>query len=244
VLELNKIHCGDSYELIKQIPDKSVDCIYTDIPYCMKRLLLVEKSALTKRINKVANEYLKDISNGIDYGIFDEFMRVMKKVNCYIWCSKMQINDIMNYFIQKGFNYEILVWCKTNPTPATNNVWLPDLEYCLYFREKGVRLNDGYELKSKYFTSPINVEDKSHFDHPTIKPLELVKRHILHTTQLNDVILDCFSGSGTTCVACKEIGRQFIGIEIDEKWHKISVERLNGINAKGQTSIFTDFENM
>ena len=244
MLELNKIHCGDSYEFIKQIPDKSVDCIYTDIPYLYETTSVGGKSALTKRINKVANEYLKDISNGIDYGIFDQFMRVMKKVNCYIWCSKMQINDIMNYFIQKGFNYEILVWCKTNPTPATNNVWLPDLEYCLYFREKGVRLNDGYELKSKYFTSPINVEDKSNFNHPTIKPLELVKRHLLHTTQENDIVLDCFSGSGTTCVACKEIGRQFIGIEIDEKWHKISVDRLNGINTKGQTSIFTDFENM
>lgn len=243
MLELNKIHLGDSYELIKQIPDRSIDCIYTDIPY-LYDLGGGGSSSLAKRIKTVADDYLKDIKNGIDYSIFDHFLRVSKKINVFIWCSKMQINDIMNYFINKGYNYELLVWCKTNPTPATNNVWLPDLEYCLYFREKGVQLNNGYELKSKWYMSGLNVSDKQDFEHPTIKPLDLVKRHLLHTTQPNDIVLDCFSGSGTTCVACKEIGRQFIGIEIDEKWHKISVDRLNGINAKGQTSIFTDFDNM
>ena len=57
-------------------------------------------------------------------------------------------------------------------------------------------------------------------------------------------MLDCFCGSGTTCVACKEIGRRFIGMEINEEYHKIAVNRLNGINANGQISIFTDFEKL
>jgi DNA modification methylase len=134
------------------------------------------------------------------------------------------------------------VWGKENPTPFTNNVWLSDLEYCLYFRESGVKLNDGYELKSKWHISPINIDDKNEFEHPTIKPLELVKRHILHASQLNDVILDCFIGSGTTAVASKELGRQYIGIEIDEKWHKIAVDRVNGVNARGEVSLFADFD--
>ena len=115
---------------------------------------------------------------------------------------------------------------------------------CLHFRGDGSKLNDGYEFKSKWYVSGLNVNDKKEFDHPTIKPLNLVKRHLLHATQQNDVVLDCFSGSGTTCVACKEIGRQFIGIEIDSNYHKISLDRLNGINTKGQTSIFTDFNNL
>ena len=243
MLEINKIHLGDSYELIKLIPDKSVDCIYTDIPY------LYDgggggSSDLAKRILNVADNYLKEISDGIDYCIFEEFIRVTKKINIFVWCSKMQVNDIMNFFINKGCNYEILVWCKTNPTPATNNVWLPNVEYCLYFREKGVKLNDGYEHKSKWYQSGLNVSDKNEFNHPTIKPLDLVKRHLLHTTQPNDLVLDCFSGSGTTCVASKELGRQYIGIEIDPTYHKISIDRLNGINARGQTSIFTDFDNL
>jgi DNA modification methylase len=154
----------------------------------------------------------------------------------------MQLLDIMNYWNLNNVNFELMFWGKTNPTPATNNVWLPDVEYVLYFREKGVELNDGYELKSKWFTSPINKPDKDLYGHPTIKPLELVKRHLAHTTQPNDLVLDCFSGSGTTCVAAKELGRRFIGIEIDPDYHKISVDRLNGITTNGQTSIFTDFE--
>lgn len=81
---------------------------------------------------------------------------------------------------------------------------------------------------------------KDKYKYPTIKPLELVKRHILHTTQKDDIILDCFSGSGTTCVAAKELERQFIGIEINSEYYKISLDRLNGILANGQLSFDTD----
>lgn len=151
--------------------------------------------------------------------------------------------DIIKYFVDgKKCMYEILTWNKTNPTPMTNNTFLPDIEYCLMFREQGCRLNDGYNLKSKWYISPINKSDKETYNHPTIKPLELVKRHILHSTKPNDIVLDCFCGSGTTCVAAKETGRRFIGMEIDPTYYKIAVDRLNGINASGQTSIFTDFE--
>jgi DNA modification methylase len=241
MLEINKIHLGDSYELIKQIPDKSVDCVYIDIPY-----LIASggggSSELAKRIIKIQHKDIADISNGIEYRILKDLTRIMKKINIFIWCSKLQLLDLMNYFNKPNINFELLTWNKLNPTPQTNNVWLPDIEYCLYFRESRVKLNDGYELKSKWFTSPINKPDKDLYDHPTIKPLELVKRHLAHATQPNDLILDCFSGSGTTCVAAKELGRRFIGIEIDPNYHKISVDRLNGITSNGQTSIFTDFE--
>lgn len=167
-----------------------------------------------------------------------------KDIYIYIWCSKEQILDIMNYFIkEKGCRFNLLVWCKSNPTPATNNVWLPDLEYCLVFKEDGTpRYNDGYELKSKWYVSSINKADKDLYGHPTIKPLDLVERHILHSTQPKDIVLDCFLGSGTTAVACKETGRQYIGFEINEKYFKIAQDRLNGITKDGQTTIFTDFE--
>ena len=92
-----------------------------------------------------------------------------------------------------------------------------------------MQLNNGYELKSKYYISPINKKDKDLYEHMTIKPLELVKRHLLHTTKPNDIVLDCFLGSGTTAAACKEIGRRYIGFEIDENFFKIAEDRLNGI---------------
>ena len=77
----------------------------------------------------------------------------------------------MNFFNKYGCMYEILTWNKSNPTPMTNNTFLPDIEYCLYFRETGVKLNDGYELKSKWYESSINKKDKDKYKHPTIKPL-------------------------------------------------------------------------
>jgi DNA modification methylase len=84
-------------------------------------------------------------------------------------------------------------------------------------------------LKSKWYQSPINKSDKDLYDHPTIKPLELVKRHILHITQEKDIVLDTFLGSGTTAVACKETNRNYIGYENNEEYFKIAVDRLNNI---------------
>lgn len=217
---------GDAYKLIKEIPNKSVDLIYTDVPYLYKDGG-GGNSEISKRII-AKNQSIKDISNGIDYSILDEFKRVLKKLNLFIWCSKMQIIDILNYFAD--YNFEILVWCKTNPQPSTNNVWLPDVEYCLYFREKGVRLNDGYDLKSKWYLGAINQRDKKLYNHPTIKPLDLVERHIKETTQVGGVVLDAFLGSGTTAVACKELERNFIGFEINKAYYEIAVDRLRGIN--------------
>lgn len=240
---INNIILGDSYELIKNIPENSIDCIYTDIPYLFANGGS-SNSPLSQRIKKLKQEDLAGITKGIDYSILDEFIRILKKINCFIWCSKEQILDILNFFHKKNCMFEILTWNKSNPTPMTNNTFLPDIEYCLYFRETGVKLNDGYELKSKWYISPINKADKDKYKHPTIKPLQLVKRHIEHTTQKNDLVLDCFSGSGTTCVACKELNRRYIGIEKNPEYYKISIDRLNGILANGQISFDTDINNI
>ena len=148
--------------------------------------------------------------------------------------------DIMDYFVKKKkCRFNLLVWCKTNPTPMTNNVWLPDVEYCFCFKELGApRYNDGYNLKSKYYISAKNKTDKDLYGHPTIKPLELVKRHILHSTQENDIVLDPFCGSGTTLKACKDLNRQYIGFEINPKYYQIAVDRLNNLNQRGEYSLF------
>ena len=238
---INTIQLGNCFELIKNIPDKSIDLVYIDIPY----LFTHGKGgagALSKRVNRLMCEELYTIKDGIDYTIFDELCRVMKNIYIYIWCSKQQMLDIMKYFIEKKqCNFELLVWNKTNPIPMVDNTFLPDLEYCFMFRESGkTKLNDGYELKSKCYISPINKKDKEKYNHPTIKPLELVKRHILHSTQENGIVLDCFCGSGTTCVACKETGRRYIGMEIDKEYWKIANNRINGIEASGQMTIMFD----
>lgn len=240
--EINKIYNEDSYEAIKNIPDKSIDCIYTDVPYLYQKGG-ASSTLLGQRMVKM-RETLSDISDGFDYIIMDDFIRVMKRINIFIWCSKAQILDIMNYFSKFNVNYEILVWCKENPVPK-NNSWLSDIEYCLFFREKCFPLNEGYYLKSKYYVSPLNKSDKDLFNHPTIKPLELVKRHLLHATKPNDIVADFFLGSGTTCVGAMETGRNYIGFEIDKDYFQIAQDRLNGLTQQdrkikdnGQIDIF------
>lgn len=140
---------------------------------------------------------------------------------------------------EKKCNFEILTWHKTNPIPKTNNVWLSDTEYCLFFREKNAhKLNDGFNLKHKYYISSTNKDDKEKYKHPTIKPLEMVENHILHATKEGDTVLDCFAGSGTTLVACRNTKRNYIGFELDETYYKIAKDRLNNVDAKGNISLF------
>lgn len=242
MLEINTIHLGDSYKLIKDIPDKSVDLVIIDPPYeivgggCMTGIF---KDRGTRHFNAIED---KNLTTGFDDSILIELERVMKRTNIYIWCNKNQIHQLLNFFDNGNRLFEFTLWNKTNPIPFLNNNWLNDKEYCLHFRDKGVPLYGDYSTKQTVFTQSANTDDKLHFDHPTIKPIERIKHFIINSSQPNDLILDCFSGSGTTCVAAKELNRRFIGIEIDANYHRISVERLNGITTSGQTSIFTDFE--
>lgn len=242
-MKTNEIIHGNSYQLIKDLPDGSIDAIYTDIPYEFEAGGNSNNAGLINRIRK-RNDELADIRKGIDYTILDEFVRVMKKINIFIWCSKKQIPDILRIMFEKDpdLSYEIIVWTKNNPTPTTHMVWLSDVEYCLYFRKRGVPLNPGYELKSKWWNSSINKDDKDDYGHPTIKPLELVKRHILHTTQPGDIILDPFSGSGTTAIAAAETGRRFIAYELNDKYYQLSINRLHGVKQDGQTSLFAPID--
>lgn len=151
----------------------------------------------------------------------------------------------MKYFVEeKQCRSNILCWCKTNPTPSTNNSWLPDVEYCLVFKgDNAPAYNDGYQLKSKWYVSAANKKDKDLWGHPTIKPLELVKRHIEHSTNPGDTVLDCFMGSGTTGVACKMLNRNFIGMEIDKHYFEIAEARINegkALKENEQISLFDE----
>lgn len=235
----NTIYNEDCYKAIKDIPDKSVDCVYTDIPYDIEyNGGGVLRNNLIKQISDM-EEHKQTLQKGIDYAILDEFMRVCKTTMIFIWCSVSQIPALLNYFIDKGCYYNILVWGKDNPVPFGNSPFLSDIEYCLCFYESAKKFNVGATHKHKLFTSPINQKGKSEFHHPTIKPAKLVEKHLLNATQPNDLVLDCFMGSGTTAVACKNIGRRYLGFEIEPKWHKIATDRLNNINANGQMSLFT-----
>ena len=124
------------------------------------------------------------------------------------------------------------------------NKYLTDKEYCLFFREKGVKILGTYETKKTVYVSSVNSEDKNEYLHPNCKPMNIIKNLIINSSEEKQIILDTFMGSGTTAVAAKELGRNFIGFELDKQYYEIACNRVNGINASGQTSIFTDFDNL
>lgn len=241
---INTIQLGNCYELIKDIPDKSIDLVYIDPPYDFMTKHQSNNYSGAGAFGKLGRTYHSELENssiikGIDTKqILDELCRVMKKVYIYIWCNKDQIYQYLDYF--KDYNMELLTWHKTNPIPTCNDKYLSDTEYLLMFKEKGCKIYGTYETKSKYYLSTINKNDKDLFEHPTIKPLEFVKNHIINSSKENDIVLDCFCGSGTTCVACKETGRRYIGMEIDKEYWKIANNRINGIEASGQMAIMFD----
>lgn len=221
MLKTNEVYNMDCMEGLKLLDDNSIDLVVIDPPY----LLSLNKIKNTKTYNNYANELL-NLKDGFDLKVLDILIQKMKKINIYIYCSKRQIKDLLNYFSDKNCNHEILTWHKQNPSPLINNTYLPDTEYILFFREKGVKLFGTYHTKRKYYISGTNQVDKKKYKHPTIKPVQLIEYHIENSSKEGDLVVDCFCGSGTTLVASINKNRRFIGFEIDRKYYEIAKKRV------------------
>lgn len=122
-----------------------------------------------------------------------------------------------------------MCWHKTNPTPTCGNKYLTDTEFCLFFREKGVKVYGEYATKRTFYVSTKNLEDKKLYNHPTIKPLEIIQNLIINSSNEGDIVLDPFLGRGTTVVASKMLNRQYIGFEINKDYFEIAQKRIDDI---------------
>lgn len=175
------------------------------------------------------NDEIKEagLVDGVSLEFCEQILRIQDKINAYIWCNKGQIIDYLNFFVSDNkCSYEILCWQKQNAMPTFNNKYLTDKEYCLYFRKGGYCMPERYEDAKTIFVEPINIIDKKQFGHPTIKPLKIFEKLVKNSTKEGELVLDCFSGSGTTAVACHNLNRRFICIEKDPDYWAASVKRL------------------
>lgn len=214
---------GDSLKELDNLKDKSVDLVIIDPPYLFQDN--VGGGAFGSNQKKYHGQ-LDKISDGFDFSILEKLERVQKKVNMYIYGNKDLIFKLIPYFTAKNLNVDLLVWHKTNPPPMCNNKYLSDIEYILFVREKGVPLYGTYASKKKLFQSPTNKKDKKLFKHPTPKLVDHLKRLIENSSKEGDTVLDCFSGSGSTGVACKQLKRNFIGIELELEYFNVAKERI------------------
>lgn len=170
-----------------------------------------------------------DITQGYDITKFNtQFLRVMNEVNIYIWCNKIQIPDYLKFYVDTyKCKFDIICWHKTNALPTYSNKYLSDTEYLLYFRKgKGKCFPQTYEDAKTYYIAPINHKDKKTWNHPTIKPLDITEKIIRNSSKEGQTILDPFMGSGTVGVACKNLNRKFIGVEIDTNYFSIAQQRI------------------
>lgn len=225
-MEYDYIECGDCLNLLKQLPDKSIDLVVTDPPYVIDN----KGGGLYTQEDKQYVKQLEGIKDGFSTEVLDELCRVMKNINIYLWCSQKQLFPLIEYFVEgKKCNFNLITWHKTNPIPACGNKYLTDTEYCLFFREKGVKIYGEFSTKFTYYVTPLNQKDKKLYNHPTIKPLDIIQNLVVNSSLEGDIVLDPFLGSGTTAVACVNTNRHYIGFELDPQYYDIACKRLDEV---------------
>jgi len=244
---LNKIVCCDCLESLKHIEDNSVDLVLTDPPYNLdfeKYRNLTDNGRYFHNVDNLSWDKYIDLKE-LGKIIFPEFDRIVKDSGSVIifapqeWAYYYYEPAIKNNFV---FKCQI-IWIKSNPIPQLrhknyrsaheNIVW-----FAKYKKEKcpyTFNFINQQEMKN-VFEFPIlsgseRLRDKNNRAlHPTQKPLKLIRKLIKIHSNPSDLVLDCFIGSGTTAVACKQLSRNFIGFEINPRYCEIANKRLEQTN--------------
>ena len=225
-----ELYQGDCLEVMDELISLSVkfDAIITDPPYNISR----------------DNNFKTMGRAGIDFGEWDKDFDLTgwikycepllkKGGNIVIFNSWKNMTYISNALEDNGFEVKDLIrWKKTNAMPRNRDRrFITDYEVATWAVKKGGkwtfnRLSDTYEIP-EILGGLTPKSEKVNGGHPTQKPVYVMKWLLERLTNEGDLILDPFMGSGSTGVACKELNRRFIGIELDEKYFNIAQERIN-----------------
>lgn len=254
---MSELRLGDMREIIKEYPDEYFDCVVSDVPYKIctggirKSIESIEKFAKTdpsRIFNRISNKDLKvkwlknrnfDVDNAIlieggklfthaDIEFSEwlpEIYRVLKQdSHCYFMVNGRNLKDLQAEAEKVGFKFQnLLVWVKNNATP--NRWYMQKCEFILMLRKGRERYINNLGMSNVFTYS--NITGKKY--HPTEKSVDLMKDLILNSTNEGDIVLDPFMGSGSTCLAAKELNRKYVGIEIDEKYYNIAKKRIESI---------------
>lgn len=267
----------DCLEVLKDIPDKSIDLVVTDCPYhivsggCSTGVYgngngIIQKETggiLNKRIiGKTKQGYQLEGTKHIAlFGILNdndsttytkqgklfkhndikfsewlpEVYRILKDdTHCYIMINARNLKELQQEAENVGFKFQqIIVWKKNNATP--NKYYLNNAEFILMLR-KGKAKNINY-MGTKNVLEINNILGGNK-KHPTEKPVELMEILIKNSSNEGDLVIDPFMGAGASGIACKNLNRNFIGIEIDERYYNIAKERIEKDDNEGQLSIY------
>lgn len=225
------IYLADSFFHIKELKKEKliVNHIITDPPY---------------NISKENNfSTLNSPRKGVFFGKWDkdfnltswikDYVKILdKNGSIIIFCSYLYLSYIINELKLCNIDVkDIIIWKKKNPMPRNvDRRYVQDMEFAIWGVKKGAKWvfnkpNNKPYLRSIYKTSTVSGNERT--KHPTQKSLKLMEDLIKVHTNIGDVILDPFMGSGTTGVACIKNKRSFIGIENNEEYYQIALERIN-----------------
>ena len=192
------IYNADCLDILPKMPEKCVDLVVTDPPY---------------GIGLEYGEYKDTKENW--YNLIGQFIPIAKNKSKMVIMPCCQIKEL-GYFYTNHPPDWIIAWYKGSPGHRAFvgfNDWEPHL---VYGKNDGVQMHD-------YFQTPLNIIG---CNHPCPKPIKWANWLISRASQQNNIVCDAFLGSGTTAVAAKQLGRQYIGIEIEKKYCDIAVQRL------------------
>ena len=218
---------GDCLELMKNIPDGSVDFVLTDIPY----------GECNRNDNGLRN--LNKENADIETFNLQEFLIEVYRVTkgtIVVFCGQHQFSEIKNFFQEKQDKNKgtvrQLVWRKTNPSPMNGqHIYLSGIENAVWFKKRGGVFNAN--CKNTVFDYPCGRSKL----HPTEKNHDLLKELIFDNSNEGDIVFDPCMGSGSHGLVAVENNRRFIGIELDEGYFNIAKKRIE--EAQGQSRIGT-----
>jgi len=213
-MEQNKIIHGDCIKEMQKIQNNSINLIITDPPYGDN----VAYGWNNKKIKNNKNPLINCLA-------LAEFYRILKKNSSVYIFTNWKHYPFLTEFILRYTKFKIrhlVVWKKHNFGLG----WAFRHQYELILvLEKGKPKYHLTNFSDVQNAIPINHNKENH---PHQKPVDLLKKMIEHSSKKGDLILDPFCGSGSVCVACRETGRKWIGIELDERWIGIVKGEANG----------------
>ena len=228
-MSIELIH-GDCLIELKKIADKSIDLILTDPPYGIGFC-----SSWTSRKEKIKNDGYDEWLDLIRQ-VLPEFKRVLTDTGCCCCCGgggKTPVTAIFTIEAIKHFNLiQTLVWKKFiglgwRYRPSYENIVILSKDKDNYnFYDNSKKCSNVIEGINQEIPEYKKGNGRAYDEHPTQKPVSLMKHLLAIHSQTGHKVLDPFAGSFTTGVACKEMGRDFIGIEINKEYYDYGVNRL------------------
>ena len=206
----NKVILGDCYEILKTIDDNSIDLILTDPPYNISRPSNFTKNSDNKKFNNISIDFGDWDQVEIDIeSLMIEFKRVLNPGGTIIiFYDIWKCNSLKAIAEKLGLKQpRVCQWVKTNPVPVNSSY------------DKGI------------YNFPL-CHGNERTEHPTQKPLSLIKSLIEKHSKEGDVILDPFGGSGTTAIASIETNRRYFLIEKENNYYNITISRIEQSNSK------------